>query len=488
MSLTATLTRDLVDADAVGIGVFSDRMDDDGAGLDWAFLASTGFGGEVGETSVMPGDDGLPLAVVGLGSADAIGADEVRRAAGAIARALRRHRRVTVRILDQLGDTDIDPRVAAQALTEGLVLGSYSYDALQSEPDASKLTDVLVDGKGGKRIQDALDRGLVIGGAVTLARDLVNEPGGSLTPRAFVERILAACAGPSTTITVFDAVDIEQARLGGLLGVNRGSAEPPRFVEISYAPEGARSSLALVGKGITFDSGGLSLKTSEGMRTMKCDMGGAAAVVGAMSVLETLAPRVAVKGYLPLTDNMPGPDAMRVGDVLTIRNGKTVEVLNTDAEGRLVLADALSLASEDQPDAIVDLATLTGACMVALGADIAGLMGNHEGFLADVRAAGERAGEGLWPLPLPKKLASSLESEVADLKNISADRYAGASVAGMFLSNFVDPGIAWAHLDIAGPAFVDSADSLRRKGGTGFGVSSLIELVTSFRKPKPSEA
>ncbi|HUW03766.1 MAG TPA: leucyl aminopeptidase [Acidimicrobiales bacterium] len=488
MPLSATLTRDFDEVEAIAIGVFSDRMDDDGTGLDWAFLAATGFGGEVGETAMIPGDEGTLLVVVGLGSADDIGPAEVRRAAGACARAMRRFSKAAVRILDQLEDTDVDPRTAAQALSEGLVLASYSYDALRSRPEPSSLTEVLVDGKGGKRIQAALDRGVIVAGAVALARDLVNEPGGSLTPRAFSERIVEACAGDATTVTVMDSVDIEEAGLGGLMGVNRGSAEPARYVEISYDPVGARARLALVGKGITFDSGGLSLKTAEGMRTMKCDMGGAAAVVGAMSVIERLAPKVAVKAYLPLTDNMPGPDATRVGDVLTIRNGKTVEVLNTDAEGRLVLADALSLATEDEPDAIIDVATLTGACMVALGNDIAGLMGRHQGFLDAVRDAGDRAGEELWPLPLPPKLAKSIESSVADIKNISGDRYAGASVAGVFLSNFVGDDIAWAHIDIAGPAFVDASDSLRSRGGTGFGVATLIEVISTFRKPKKSEA
>lgn len=488
MTLSLTLTRDLDDIEAVVVAVFSDRMDDDGSGLDWAFLAAIGFSGEVGETATVRDDDGTPVVVVGLGAFAEVSTVEIRRAAGAAARSARRYGRIGLRLLDYFEDGELDVRAVAQAVAEGFVLGSYSFDSWRSESEPSLIEEVLVDGKGGKRVKDALDRGVVVGEATSLARDLVNEPGGSLTPRAFVERILEACDGPATRVTVLDQVDIEAARLGGLLGVNRGSTEPPRFVEISYAPEGAKSSLALVGKGITFDSGGLSLKPSEGMRTMKCDMGGAAAVVGAMSVLGTLAPRVNVTAYLPLTDNMPGPDAMRVGDVLTIRDGTTVEVLNTDAEGRLVLADALSRATEDEPDAIVDLATLTGACVVALGNDMAGLMGHHEGFLETVRAAGERAGESIWTLPLPDSLKESLESPIADLKNISGDRAAGTLVAGLFLENFVGEGIPWAHLDIAGPAFTDSGDHLRSKGGTGFGVATLIELVTNFRKPKKSDA
>jgi leucyl aminopeptidase len=241
--------------------------------------------------------------------------------------------------------------------------------------------------------------------------------------------------------------------------------------------------VALVGKGITFDSGGLSLKTSESMIGMKGDMAGAAAVLATFSVLDAVQPPVRVLGYLPLTDNMPGGDATRVGDVLRIRNGTTVEVLNTDAEGRLVLADALSLASEDQPDAIVDLATLTGACMVALGTKMAGLMGNHEGFTGQVRAAADAEAEPVWPLPLPPDMRRQIDSDVADIKNVAGARWGGALVAGVFLEEFVADGIPWAHLDIAGPADAAEEDGETRKGGTGFGVRTLLRLLSDFHKP-----
>ncbi len=241
--------------------------------------------------------------------------------------------------------------------------------------------------------------------------------------------------------------------------------------------------MALVGKGITFDSGGLSLKPSDAMIGMKGDMGGAAAVLGAFAAIGRIGARVRVLGFVPLTDNMTGPDATRVGDVLTFRNGKTAEVLNTDAEGRLILADALSLASEAEPDAIVDLATLTGACMVALGARIAGLMGNSEGFVDQVREAAGRAGEPVWPLPLPSDLRKKIDSEVADMKNIG-DRNGGALTAGLFLKEFVGEGTPWVHLDIAGPAFSEEAYGELPKGGTGFGIRTLVALLTGFTKPK----
>ncbi len=241
--------------------------------------------------------------------------------------------------------------------------------------------------------------------------------------------------------------------------------------------------LALVGKGVVFDSGGLSLKTASGMETMKTDMSGAAAVVAAMSVLRRLGVRNRVTGYVPLVENMPSGNAIRPGDVLRIRNGKTVEVLNTDAEGRLILADALSLAVEDKADAIIDLATLTGACVVALGEKIAGLMGNHDAWGDQVQAAADRAGEPMWALPLPSEYRKMIDSEIADLKNVSSGGYGGALTAGIFLQQFVGDR-PWVHLDIAGPARASSDDGYLVKGGTGFGVRTLIELVSEFAVPE----
>ena len=258
----------------------------------------------------------------------------------------------------------------------------------------------------------------------------------------------------------------------------------PRFLRLEYAPDKPRGTVALVGKGITFDSGGLSLKPSDGMIGMKGDMGGAAAVLGTFRAIAALGAKVRVIGFLPVTDNMPGPDATRVGDVLTIRNGTTVEVLNTDAEGRLILADGLSLACEERPDAIVDLATLTGACMVALGDRMAGLMGNHQGWLDQVQGAAEAVGEPVWQLPLPAYLRGKLDSDLADLKNITTTRYGVALAAGVFLQEFVADGIPWAHLDIAGPADASEVEGEIVKGGTGFGVRTLVELLTGFTRPK----
>jgi leucyl aminopeptidase len=264
-----------------------------------------------------------------------------------------------------------------------------------------------------------------------------------------------------------------------------GSEEPCRLIKMTYEPPGgADSTVALVGKGITFDSGGLSLKTGEGMMTMKTDMGGGAAVLAAMSALPAVAPPVRVVAFVPTTENMPSGRAMRPGDVLTIRNGTTVEVLNTDAEGRLILADGLSLAVEEEPVAIIDLATLTGACMIALGKGIAGLMTNDDGLRERVSGAADRAGEPVWHLPLPKQYRKHLDSPIADMKNIGNGPHGGALTAGLFLEEFVD-GIPWVHLDIAGPSTSEDDDGALAKGATGFGVRTLVELLATWGSSAP---
>jgi leucyl aminopeptidase len=289
-------------------------------------------------------------------------------------------------------------------------------------------------------------------------------------------------------VTILDKEAIVEARLGGLLGVAAGSSQPPRLIKLVYepspdrarrGPDGTVPTVAFVGKGITFDSGGLALKTPDGMMTMKTDMSGAAVVIATLGACRALGVGVRVLGIAPATENMPGGRAIKPGDVLKIRNGKTIEVLNPDAEGRLVLADGLSLAAEEDPDAIVDLATLTGACVVALGSRIAGLMGNDDRLLSAVQAASERAGEPTWRLPLPDAYRSDIDSDVADMKNTGKGRSAGSLTAGLLLQEFVADR-PWAHLDIAGPARSDDDSGEFRKGATGFGVRTLLELLSTY--------
>ena len=447
-----------------------------------ALLSAAGFAAKAGETQIVPGDDG-PELVAGLGADDERTADTFRTVGGAVARAATEHESVAIADVLESGG-ELSPAAVAQALAEGLVLGAYRYTALKSDPDDSSLASVEVVGKGGKRVQTAFDLGRSVAEAVCVTRDLVNEPGGTLTPPALAKKTEKLGAAYGFEVTVLGPKEIKAAKMGGLLGVNRGSEIAPRFLELSWKPESApRGVVALVGKGVTFDSGGLSLKPSDGMLAMKGDMAGAAAVIGAFCALGAAQPRVEVRGYVPLTDNMTGGDATRLGDVLTISNGKTVEVHNTDAEGRLILADALSKATADEPDAIVDLATLTGACMVALGDNHAGVMGTSDAWIEQVQEASAAVGEKTWQLPLPSEWRANLDSEIADMKNIGG-RYGGASIAGLFLKEFVGEDIPWVHIDIAGPAYGDKQTPTETKGGTGYGVRTLVQLLKSYKRPR----
>jgi leucyl aminopeptidase len=498
--LRFTTSRALPDAvDAVGVGVFTDQLDDGSPPdlLDVEALSRLGFTGAVGEHRTLTGNGERPVIALGLGDRADATAHTYRSAGAALATAASRFRRVATTVLADRPDA-VDAAASARALAEGVVLATYRFTTYKSDPKPPLIDRVVVVDEGGRATTTALNLGQKVADTVCIARDLVNEPGGTLTPSVFAERAVNLGREYDFAVRVRDERGIQRARMGGLLGVNRGSAEPPRFLELSWSPGGSTATatpkpksaksrsrsgpplVALVGKGVTFDSGGLSLKTSDGMRDMKGDMAGAAAVLATFAALQVVKPSVEVKGFLPLTDNMPGGDATRVGDVLHIRNGTTVEVLNTDAEGRLILADALVMASEARPAAIVDLATLTGACKVALGNRIAGLMGNDAALIDRVRAAASVAGEEVWPLPLPAQLRSKLDSEIADLRNVSNGRDGGALIAGLFLQEFVADGIPWVHLDIAGPADSTEHDGEIRKGGTGFGVRTILQLLEDF--------
>ena len=474
MALTITTARSAPAATKlVGVGVFSDK--DRPKNLPKSLLDSRGFDAKLGQTMIVETNKGL-VAAVGLGSTDDFTAQSLRKAGASFARAARRHKAAATTLLaDAVAEMpDLDQATAAQCLAEGLELGGYAFDTYKSKGGRNDLSKVTIAGSTSAAVKGGITVGQAVAEGQMLARTYVNEPGGSLTPPEFAKRVTAMAKTAGLTCKVMDLAAIKKAKLGGVLGVNAGSTIHPRFVELTYSPPKPKATIAFVGKGITFDSGGLSIKSGAGMMTMKCDMGGAAAVVGAMSALKAAKAPVRVRAYIPMTDNMTGGDATRPGDVLTIRNGKTIEVLNTDAEGRLVLADALSLASEAKPDAIVDLATLTGACVVALGSGIAGLMSNDDDFAAKVARAAESAGE-----QVPPEYKQQVESPVADMKNIGG-REGGALTAGLILQEFVGEGIPWVHLDIAGPAWTEAEDVESRVGGTGFGVRTLVELARSY--------
>ncbi|MBT8207843.1 MAG: leucyl aminopeptidase, partial [Acidimicrobiia bacterium] len=347
-----------------------------------------------------------------------------------------------------------------------------------TEPKPS-VTESLTLARADEAATAEIARGSAIAAGTTLARDLVNEPpiGKPPVEMARIAESLIAEGSP-LQVKVYDENESLEERFGGLLGVAAGATNPPRMVVFDYQPDDAVGFVAFVGKGIVFDSGGLSLKPPAAMETMKTDMSGAAAVFGAIRAIAELGLPVRVMGIAPITENMPSGSATRPGDVLTIRNGKTIEVLNTDAEGRLVLADGLSLAAEAEPDLIVDVATLTGACAVALGPRVGGLFANDDEAAARVEAAAKRAGEDVWRLPMPAEYRKLIDSPIADMKN-TGGRYGGAITAALLLKEFVGE-IPWAHLDIAGPARSSDAENYVTKGGTGFGVRTLVEIAASF--------
>jgi leucyl aminopeptidase len=433
---------------------------------DWVdgYLDGLDFTGKAGQTAAVPGTAGFGRVLfVGLGGeADA---DVLRSAAGVAGRASSRY----VKVVTTLSQVEIDG--ASDAVAYGFLLGQYQFNKYLSKPKPAVTNElVLVGGDAGE-----IDHARVVVQGVALARDLVNEPAAGKKPE-----VLAAIAAEMADelgidITVYDEQQIAAEGFGGLQAVSLGATNPPRMVVMHYHPEGAEKSLALVGKGIVFDSGGLSIKPASGMETMKTDMAGAAAVFGAIRAIATLGLPVNVTAITPFTENMTGGAAQRPGDVFTARNGKTVEVLNTDAEGRLVLADGLSLAVEEEPDLIVDVATLTGACMVALGKKIAGLFSSTADPADQVEAAARRAGEKVWRMPIEKEYRSKLDSPIADIKNIG-DRYGGAITAALFLAEFTGER-PWVHLDIAGPARAEGDDGYITKGGTGFAVSTLVALA-----------
>jgi leucyl aminopeptidase len=419
--------------------------------------------------------------VVGVGLGDAPGKDaaydheRLRRAAGAATRGLDGVGSVAT-TLGLVGGAATPAVVGAVA--EGLLLGGYRFRRYRTDngKPAPGRAAIIVSAKPTRDLQDALRRAETVAAAVDLTRDLVNTAAGDLYPEslAAVAKEMAAEAGLECQI--LDDKALRKGGYGGILGVGAGSAHPPRLIRLAYDNPKATRTVVLVGKGVTFDSGGLSIKPAAAMEWMKADMGGAAAVIASMQAIAALKPTVNVIAYAPAAENMPSGAAIRPSDVLTMYGGKTVEVNNTDAEGRLIMADAIVRAHEDKPDVIIDVATLTGAQLVALGARTAGVMSNDDELRAEIVDAAGRVGEAMWPMPLPKELRASLDSPVADLVN-TGDRNGGMLVAGLFLQEFVD-GVRWAHIDIAGPAFNQGAAyGYTPKGGTGVGVRTLVQLV-----------
>ena len=440
---------------------------------------SLGAETKAGTTAVLPGPDGQRLVAVGLGDID-VTPEQVRRAAGNGVRKaakLAGEKAVSVAVCLEA----VEPEVIRGA-AEGALLGAYTFVKVSAEPAPAKIASITVVSSSGKpEARRAVESARVVASAVCLALDCVNAQANELYPETFGEAAKSSVKGTRVEVEVLDDKALERGGYGGHLAVGGGSSRGPRLVRFSYVPRGAKAHLALVGKGITFDTGGLNLKPADGMYTMKCDMGGAAAVLAATHAIAELGLDVWVTCYASMAENMPSGASYRPSDVISMYGGTTVENVNSDAEGRLVMADALARSQADKPDQEVDVATLTGACMVALGNRMAGLMTSDDPTADLVLDAAETAGEEFWQLPLPEYLRESLESKVADLKS-GGPRLGGALTAAAFLQHFVEEDVAWAHLDIAGPAFNDDEPhDYVPAGGTGHAVRTLVELARSLQ-------
>jgi leucyl aminopeptidase len=470
------------EATVIGIPTFSDGAVPNRVPLDRATLEASGFAAARGQTLVLPRVDGPTIIETGVGPRATIDMAAIRDAAAAFAMAAVRHDHLVV---DLTGIDLVDAATAGQAVVEGVLLARYRYRVFRDIPNEAHLRGLTIVGDRGhvRTLRSGAAKGEILARATNLARDLGNTPATHLTATRFAD--IAEAIGPETglEVEVFDQQDLIKMGCGGLIGVNAGSHEEARLIKLTYTPRGrSRGHLALVGKGIMYDAGGISLKPSDAMHAlMKLDMSGAGDIFAAMTTLRDLGCKATVTGYLMCTDNMPSGTATRLGDVLTIRGGKTVEVVNADAEGRLVMADGLALAVEDGADAIVTVATLTGAAMRTFGSALAPVLGNSPELVAQLRAAGDAVDEPLWELPLVRAYRPQLDSKIADIKNMGGEN-AGTITAGLFLEDFVD-GTPFGHLDICGPMVTGHDDGWRPTGATAFSTRLLAVFATEFRKP-----
>ena len=452
-------------------------------------LVETGdIKGKLGEITVLYGDDSLPskrIIIIGLGKQEEFSLERILHAAGAGAKKVR-DLGVTrfATIVHGSGAGGIDPAEAAQALVEGTILALYDFRGQKTEPDDSSTTVeemTIVEFDAGKlaALEAGANAGQVIAESVLMARDLVNQPANYATPTIIAEQMQEMARQVGLSSKILEKEQMGDLGMGALLGVNQGSDDLPKFIILEHGADSNLPTIVLVGKGITFDSGGISLKPGKDMHKMKGDMAGGAAVLGALRAAALLDVPLHVVGLVPATDNLPSGKAVKPGDVLVSMSGKTIEVQNTDAEGRLVLADALTYAGRYDPVAVIDIATLTGACVIALGMITTGLLSNNDDLSNGLETAGTKVGERVWRLPLFEEYGEQLKSEVADLNNIGG-RPAGTITAGFFLSRFAED-YAWAHLDIAGTAAVDKPSKpYLSAGATGVGVRLFVELLRSW--------
>ncbi len=442
------------------------------------------FKGKLGELATLHTQGKLHarrVLVVGLGASEKVTTQSIRHASAVAARHLQRTGVRQLGLALQWQSATISQAQSIQAQTEGALLGLYSFRQYQQKESRTGEKGVshvqIVTENTHSTVEQAIQHGRALAEATNFARDLVNEPPNVLTPGELVNRASSMARQFGLDCEVFDRTKIAAMGMGGILGVTKGSAEPPYFIILRYrgAPQSKEPGVAFVGKGITFDTGGISLKPADRMDEMKGDMGGAAAVLGAMQAIAALKPTINITGIVPTCENMPSGTAYHPGDILRIMNGKTIEIVNTDAEGRLILADALSYASKEGYSPILDLATLTGGIVVALGNKMTGLFSNNEQLTSEIIAAGHSAGEKFWPMPLDDDYNEQIKSEIADVKQ-TGGRGASSVTAAKILEQFVS-NVQWAHLDIAGTSYVDSVKPAQEKGATGVGVRTLVEFA-----------
>ena len=487
-----------IEADAVVADVFEGVEKPGGAiaavdkALDGAISSLIGRGeikGKFEEISVVHTLGKMPariVAIVGLGKRQDLNVDKIRRVTGQFCRALRKLNCRKIAALPHVIDMGgIGLEASAKAMTEGALLGLYGFTKYKKPEyeDIDKMLIVATEAEEVPILERAIHNGRLLAEATNLARDMVNEPANYMTPTKMAEIAREIASKHNLEFKLFDREDMEAMGMGALLGVAKGSNQPPKLITLAYkGDEHSEKTIGILGKGITFDSGGISIKPSEGMDEMKGDMAGAAAVMTALGAIAQLEPKINVTAVIPATENLPSGTALKPGDILKAMNGKTIEVISTDAEGRLILADALSYAVKQGLSPLIDLATLTGACRVALGTLYSGVFGNDQNLIDKVLKAGERTGERMWQMPMPEEYKEQNRSEIADIKN-TGDRYGGAITAALFLAEFVDS-TPWVHLDIAGPRLSNKESGYLVKGATGFGVRTLVELALGEAKTR----
>ena len=446
--------------------------------------------GKLDETTVVHTLGRMPAArvvVAGLGKSEDFDTDRARRVSATVCSRLRKIEvKDVATIVHGAGIGGLEPRSAAQAMAEGALLGLYRFDKYKSggeeKQDIETMRVVEFDASKIPDIEAGLDTGAMLAQAANRCRDMVNEPANEMTPTQMAEEALGVALASGLEMEVLDRSDMEELGMGALMGVAQGSDEPPKLIVMRYEgdPEDASSTLGLIGKGITFDSGGLDLKPAAGMRQMKRDMSGGAAVIAAMGAIAKLSPKINVTGIVPATENMPGARAQKPGDVVRTMSGKTIEIDNTDAEGRLVLADALAYARSLGIERIVDTATLTGAILTSLGKVRMGVFGNDQGLVDDVLESADEAGERAWQFPMDDEYKQQYKSDVADIKN-TGGRDAGSITGAQIIGEFAD-GASWVHLDIAGVAYGESSTGYKPKGATGVPVRTLVNLAVRLAR------